>query len=167
MSDVDGARRQSVRIKHVELDSHRKLSLPVLLPRALSDSRQKRHVIRRNQATVAVVCLQRQKRWRKIRISRPHFLGLLAEALLKNDEIDEGLRVLSDALVLVTETGQRYYESELQRLRGELFARRGHTNEAEQAFRRSIAVARMQNAKSFELRAIASLEQLASAGGKA
>jgi predicted ATPase len=86
-------------------------------------------------------------------ISRPHFLGLLAEALIKNAQDDEAQLVLSDALVLVTETGQRYYESELHRLRGELFAKSSNTNEAKQAFQKSIAVARMQKAKSFELRA--------------
>ena len=99
-------------------------------------------------------------------ISRPHFLGLLAEALMKNEQVDEAERVLSHALIVVTETGQRYYESELQRLRGELFAKTGNIDEAEQAFQTSIAVARRQNAKSFELRAAASLAQLASAGGK-
>jgi len=93
-------------------------------------------------------------------ISRPHFLGLLAEALMKNGQIDEALRVLSDALGLVNETGQRYYESELHRLRGELLMRSDNSSDAKEAFRRSIEVAQKQRAKSFELRAVNSLEYI-------
>jgi predicted ATPase len=98
-------------------------------------------------------------------ISRPHFLGLLAEALTKNHQIDEALSVLADALDLVSKSGERYYESELLRLRGALFTRSGNRSEAEKAFRRSIEVARSQNAKSFELRAAGSLAQHVSEGG--
>ena len=93
-------------------------------------------------------------------ISRPHFLGLLAEALIKTNQLDEGNRVLSDALHLVDSTDQRYYESELLRLRGELLARGGDADQAAACFQSSIEVARKQKARSFELRAAESLARL-------
>ena len=51
---------------------------------------------------------------------RPHFLALLAEALDKARQVEEGLRVLEEALALVHRNGERYYQAELYRLKGEL-----------------------------------------------
>jgi adenylate cyclase len=60
-------------------------------------------------------------------------------------------------LSVAHETGQRYYESELNRLRGE-FA--GNPTDSEAAFRKAIEIARRQKALSFELRAVTSLGRL-------
>jgi predicted ATPase/DNA-binding winged helix-turn-helix (wHTH) protein len=90
-------------------------------------------------------------------ISRPHFLGLLAEALSKNAEIVAARDAVEEALSVAHETGQRYYESELNRLRGE-FA--GNPTDSEAAFRKAIEIARRQKALSFELRAVTSLGRL-------
>ncbi len=90
-------------------------------------------------------------------ISRPHFLGLLAEALMKERRLDEALLRLSEALAVVENTGQRYYESELQRLKGELFMHTGDRNRARECFQISLEIARRQKARSFEQRAEASL----------
>jgi class 3 adenylate cyclase/predicted ATPase len=51
---------------------------------------------------------------------RPYFLALLAEAYGKVGQAEEGLRVLAEALAFVDKTGERYYEAELYRLKGEL-----------------------------------------------
>ena len=51
---------------------------------------------------------------------RPHFLALLAEALGKDGQADEGLCVLEDALAMAHSTGEAYYESELYRIKGDL-----------------------------------------------
>ena len=94
-------------------------------------------------------------------ISRPHFLGLLAEALMKSGDIDQAAEALAEALAAADSTGQRYYEAELYRLKGELLlVGATQTAEAEQSFRRAIEIARRQNAKSFELRAATSLSRL-------
>ena len=94
-------------------------------------------------------------------ISRPHFLGLLAEAFINSGEIDQGAEALAEALAAADSTGQRYYESELYRLKGELLLVGGKaTDEIEQSFLQAIAIARRQNAKSFELRAATSLCRL-------
>jgi predicted ATPase len=94
--------------------------------------------------------------------TRPHQLGLLAEALARANRADEGLAVLSDALAEVRSTREEYYEAELHRLRGELFLIQPRPNEdrAAAAFLQSLEVARHQHAKSWELRAATSLFRL-------
>src|SRR5262249_35069089 len=51
---------------------------------------------------------------------RPHHLALLAEAYGKTGQVEEGLTALAEALDLVDRTGERMYEAELYRLKGEL-----------------------------------------------
>jgi predicted ATPase len=53
-------------------------------------------------------------------IARIHFLGLLAETLLKDRQTEDGLTVLSEALSAVHRIGGHYYEAEMYRLKGEL-----------------------------------------------
>jgi len=109
---------------------------------------------------------------------RPHFLALLAEAYAKVGQVEEGLSMLAEALTAVDRTGERFYEAELYRLKGELtlqqFEVRGSTFEvenpqsafpnplleAEECFLKAINVARKQQAKSLELRATVSLARL-------
>lgn len=93
-------------------------------------------------------------------LSRAHFLALLAEALGVDGRTEEGLAVVAEAFASVERNGERYYEAELHRLRGQLLlqsaidARGAH---AEACFRRAIEVARAQYATSLELRAATSL----------
>src|SRR5262249_11678963 len=49
-----------------------------------------------------------------------YYLGLLAEALSAQGQPQEAERALKEALALVQQTGERLYEAELYRLRGEL-----------------------------------------------
>ena len=95
-------------------------------------------------------------------ISRPHFLALLAEALGQEGEVAEGLDVLSEAMEAAEQTGGRYYEAELYRLKGELLMALAQENraQAEACFRQAIEMAHRQQAKSFELRAAVSLTRL-------
>ena len=53
-------------------------------------------------------------------IERPSFLALLAEAYGKEGQAEEGLAVLAEALAMVDKSGERFYEAELYRLKGEL-----------------------------------------------
>jgi len=97
------------------------------------------------------------------RLMRPHFLALLAE-VDETQESDEGLRLLDEALALVQSTGERMYEAELHRLRGERLlndARGGATDAAaEECFEQSLTIARRQEALSLELRTALSLARL-------
>jgi TOMM system kinase/cyclase fusion protein len=99
-------------------------------------------------------------------LDRPYFLVLLAEAYGKVGQIEAGLVLLAEASAVV-DKGERYWEAELYRLKGELLARAAeqHT-EAETCFRQALEVARRQQAKSLELRAAMSLARLWQQQGK-
>lgn len=88
---------------------------------------------------------------------QPHFLGMLAESLELVGEIDDGLDVLEQARRIVEQTGERYFEAELHRLRGQLLLSRGETHErsaaVEAAFQNALQISRRQQALGFELRA--------------
>jgi DNA-binding winged helix-turn-helix (wHTH) protein/predicted ATPase len=117
----------------------------------------------------------------------PHFMGLLAGALCKTGRPAEGLRVLEEGLAIADRNGERFYEAELYRLKGELvlaalsdravvhtaFGGRASvgTNssaitDAESSFSRSLKIARQLKATSFELRTALSLARLYQNQGK-
>ena len=102
------------------------------------------------------------------RVSRPYFLALLADVHGTLGEPEEGLTVLTEALTLVETTGERRYEPELYRLKGELLLQQSSDNytEAEACFHHALDIARNQQAKSFELRAATSLARLWQQQGK-
>ena len=121
-------------------------------------------------------------------------LALLAEASGKAGAIDEGLRALTEALAMVEQTGERFYEAELHRLKGQLMLRsqsspgqvlsKPETSQdrsenskprtlnlaaqvdAEACFHKALTIARQQAAKSWELRAAISLARLWQSQGK-
>jgi len=85
-------------------------------------------------------------------------LPLLAEAYRKAEMVIEGLATVDKALALVDATGCRMDQPEMYRLKGELLLKQGQAEpEAEDCFQRAIQVARVQQAKSWELRATISL----------
>jgi len=98
----------------------------------------------------------------------PYHFALLAEAYGKAGQGEEGLRVLAEALTMVNSTGERNYEAELYRLKGELLLQQAAEggNEAETCFRQALDIARQQQAKSLELRAAMSLGRLWQHQGK-
>ena len=91
---------------------------------------------------------------------RTSFLAALAEGYAKAGQPEQGLDALAEAFSLVTQTGERYYLAELHRLQGELLLMQGDETEAEASFHKAIEIARRQQAKSWELRATASLSRL-------
>jgi predicted ATPase len=112
---------------------------------------------------------------------RPFYLALLAEAYGKVGRAAEGLTALAEALVTVDKTGERSSKAELYRLKGELTLQQNREQgtgnggqkkdtdpqgEAEGYFRKAIAIARQQQAKSWELRAATSLARLWQQQGK-
>jgi len=91
-----------------------------------------------------------------------YFLALLAEALNHAGRVEQGLEALSEAMNVATQTNEPFYEAELHRLRGDALVKAGAAlpSEAESCFHRAIKIARQQQAKSFELRAVMSLARL-------
>jgi len=117
----------------------------------------------------------------------PHFLTLLAEALGKSGQAEEGLRLSEEAEELAGRNGDRCYLAELYRIKGEVLLMqaggRGLSRaatggkavfeaeppgvaQAEGCFNESIKTAQGQKAKSLELRAVMSLARLNQKQGK-
>jgi len=104
-------------------------------------------------------------------MGRPSHLALLAEACLFAREPEEGLAALQEALEAAAGTGERSYEAELHRLKGELLyqlAERGGRRsalevEARACLEQALGVARRQGARSLELRAALGLARHAGA----
>jgi predicted ATPase len=98
----------------------------------------------------------------------PLFLALLAEAYRPVEQREEGLVALAEALTTAQRTGERWYEAELYRLRGESLwmASVADHAQAEACFCQALEVSRWQQAKAWELRAAMSLSQLWRQQGK-
>ena len=101
-------------------------------------------------------------------VGRSFFLALLAEVYGKEGQIAEGLAALAEAEEFVAQTGERYWEAEIYRQRGELLLAQSvdHQSQAERCFQQALDVARSQEAKSLELRAAMSLARLWQRQGK-
>jgi predicted ATPase len=86
---------------------------------------------------------------------RTYLLGILGEAHLKAGNLAPGLAAVNEALRWAGESGERFYEAELHRLRGGLIAASGGgLEEASADYDRAIAVASGQGARLFLERAI-------------
>jgi predicted ATPase len=98
----------------------------------------------------------------------PELHGLLGVALAKTGRVEEAAATLAEALRLVETTQDRWWHAELHRLHGELTLGLpgDQTAAAEAAFEEALAVARAQQAKSWELRAAMSLSRLWHGAGK-
>ncbi len=82
---------------------------------------------------------------------------------------DRGVQAISQAEDFIKKSGDRYFLSEIYRLKGEfLLARHGEerTKEIEKYYKKSIQIAKKQHAKSLELRAATSMARLWSTQGK-
>jgi len=93
-----------------------------------------------------------------------YHLALLAKAYRQGGQVEAALHALAEALAHLDNTGERCYEAELYRLKGEcLLAQKGKRckeREAEECFRQALNIARRQQAVSLELRATMSLGHL-------
>ena len=89
-------------------------------------------------------------------------LALLAGGYGKAGQVDAALDALHEALATAERRGGRRWEAELSRLKGELLLEQtvDQTEEAEDYLQQALAIARRQQAKSFELRAAMSLSRL-------
>jgi predicted ATPase/ABC-type cobalamin/Fe3+-siderophores transport system ATPase subunit len=95
-------------------------------------------------------------------LARPLCLVLLAEAMAYTGQVDEGLRVMAEALVAIEASGRYELLAEAYRLQGVLLLRQAvpDTHQAEACFQQALDIARRQQAKSWELRAALSLSRL-------
>jgi predicted ATPase len=90
----------------------------------------------------------------------PHYLALLAKAGEIAGQIEDAATQFNEALQIVGRTGERWFAAELNRLNGQLLLQQGHTEAAEELYRKALSIAGEQEAKLWELRAAASLARL-------
>jgi predicted ATPase/class 3 adenylate cyclase len=96
------------------------------------------------------------------RLYMPYFTALLAHAGAMRGERTEELRLLTDAITRVDETGERWFEAELYRLHGEALLHLPEPDHAgaEAALSEALVRARRQGTRLWELRAATSLARL-------
>jgi predicted ATPase len=101
-------------------------------------------------------------------VARPRCLLLLAEASGRVGRVEEGLRLLGEAVSVLEANGQGDLLAEAYRLQGDLLLRQAAPDaaQAEACFQQALAIARRQQAKSWELRAAVSLSRLWQQQGK-
>jgi predicted ATPase len=90
----------------------------------------------------------------------PHYIALLARACEIAGQIEQAMTLLDDALEIVERTGERWFAAELNRHKGQLLLRQGHSEAAEELYRKALSIAEEQTAKLWELRAAVSLARL-------
>jgi DNA-binding winged helix-turn-helix (wHTH) protein/predicted ATPase/type II secretory pathway predicted ATPase ExeA len=118
-------------------------------------------------------------------LSLPAQFSLLAGAYARSGQMVEAQRLITEAVAITTKTGERWFEAELYRLKGELTLYQQSTvdsqkskvpntqrptpdaqAEVEAYFLKALEIARQQQAKSWELRAAMSLARLWHSQGK-
>ena len=99
-----------------------------------------------------------------VRMLRHFWLALRADVELMAGRFDAALSVADDGLADVETTGERWFEAELHRVRGEALAGIGDsTSAAEDDFRQAVAIATAQGARGLRDRAESSLARLVNA----
>lgn len=108
--------------------------------------------------------------WRSTgtRIYLPIWFSHLAMARGQLHQFDEASSHIGEAITAVETAGEKWYEAEVHRIAGEiaLMSPKQDAAKAEACFERALAVAREQQAKSWELRAAISMARLWREQGK-
>jgi predicted ATPase len=102
------------------------------------------------------------------RLFEPLTGTLLAECEAEAGRVEVGLATLDAQLAAIEQTGERWFDAEVHRVRGELLLKlRGpDVAAAESAFMRAIEIARSQQTRMFELRAALPLAKLYQTTGR-
>ena len=102
--------------------------------------------------------------WRSTgaRVFMPLYLSYLTRAYADLGRFDDAWRCIDEAITAVETTQERWWEADVHRIAGEiaLLSPKPDAAKAEAYFERALAVARQQQAKSWELRAAMSLARL-------
>jgi predicted ATPase len=95
-------------------------------------------------------------------LARPTYLSHLAQAHVELSQHDEAWRCIGEAMTMMGTTKEKWYEAEIHRIVGDLalLSPEPDATKAQAYFERALAVARQQQAKSWELRAAMSLARL-------
>jgi predicted ATPase len=98
----------------------------------------------------------------------PLYLSHLTRAYAELGQVDDAWRCIGEAITTIETTKERWLEAEVHRTAGEiaLLSANRDPAKAEAYFGRALAIARQQQAKSWELRAAMSLARLWRSQGK-
>jgi len=98
----------------------------------------------------------------------PFYLACLASAHAELGQFDAARRVVNEAIAAFETTGERWWESEVRRVAGEIALKSPSPDvaKAEEYFSYALSIARTQQAKSWELRAAMSMASLRRGQGK-
>jgi predicted ATPase len=93
---------------------------------------------------------------------RPTSLSFLARAYAELGQGDEAWACISEAMAIIETTKQRHWEAETNRIAGAIALKSPECDHAKSQayFERALAIARQQQAKSWELRAAMSMARL-------
>jgi predicted ATPase len=93
---------------------------------------------------------------------KPLWLSYLAAAHAELGQLDEAWRCIGEAMTMIETTKERWFEAEINRIAGDIALKSPQPDaaKAEAYFDRALAIARAQQAKSWELRAVMSMARL-------
>jgi len=95
------------------------------------------------------------------RLRLPYYLGLLAQVCGRAGHAQDGLAAVEEGMAASRAHNERWWDAELHRVRGGLLLACGADEaETEAAYVRAIEIARTQQARALELRAVMSLARL-------
>ncbi len=114
-------------------------------------------------------------------LAQTYILSLLADAHRQLGHYDKALQVVTEALAVGRKNGERVFEADLHRLHGQLLFERAVGPDADLAqslpddifeavqasYQRAVTLARRQQARAFELRAMTGLARLWAGRGRA
>jgi class 3 adenylate cyclase/tetratricopeptide (TPR) repeat protein len=93
-------------------------------------------------------------------LGRPYGLAFLAEGLARYGDRVAALTALQEGLEIARTTGEHGWDAELHRLAGTVLLSENKRNQGEASLQQAIRIARAQQAKSLELRAVRDLARL-------
>jgi len=98
----------------------------------------------------------------------PGYLGLLAEVEAEGRDAPAAMARIDEALATTQQTGERWTDAFLHRIRGDILLKADPENpaRAEEAYLTAVAVAREQGARSFGLQAALKLANLYQSTGR-
>jgi predicted ATPase len=91
---------------------------------------------------------------------KPYALALLSMTQAQVGDHAAALETIAEALVASEESGARWWEAEIHRLKGLVLLSRRDSKASEACFAHSTEIAQQQHARSLELRAATSLARL-------
>jgi predicted ATPase len=94
-------------------------------------------------------------------IRAPYYLSLIGQAAGLCGDVHAGLQHIEEAMRLNEASSEKWFQPELQRIRGDLLRQKGERAHAITSYRNALRVAKQLGTRSWELRAAKSLAELA------